>query len=81
VWLDDVDDFEADMAEGQLTPVTAEYLVWEDDREAYEAVVDVTTDYLGAAVEHATASDSPLTGIATEYIYLSGDPGVLPGAP
>jgi hypothetical protein len=80
VWLDDVDDFEADMAEGQLTPVTAEYLVREDDHEAYEAVVDVTTAYLDAAVAHATESNSPLTGIATEYIYLSGEPGVLPGS-
>jgi hypothetical protein len=80
VWLDDVDDFEADMADGQLTPVTAEYLVAGDDRAAYETVVDVTTRYLDAAVEHATDSDSPLTGIATEYIYLSGDPEVLPGS-
>jgi len=80
VWLDDVDDFDADMAEGQLTPVTAEYLVADDDRAAYEEVVDVTTAYLDAAVEHATDSDSPLTGIATEYIYLSGEPEVLPGS-
>jgi hypothetical protein len=80
VWLDDVDDFEADMAEGQLTPVTAEYLVRDDERAAYEAVGDVTSSYLDAAVEHATASGSPLTGIATEYIYLSGDPEVLPGS-
>jgi len=80
VWLDDVDDFEADMADGQLTPVTAEYLIREDDRAAYDAVLELTADYLDAAVEHATASGSPLTGIAAEYIYLSGEPEVLPGS-
>jgi GntR family transcriptional repressor for pyruvate dehydrogenase complex len=32
------------------------------------------------AAEHATTADSPLTGIATEYIYRSGTPEVLPGS-
>ncbi|MBX0293875.1 hypothetical protein [Haloarcula nitratireducens] len=79
VWLDDVDDYADDRAEGQLTPVTAEYLLAPDDRAAYNRVVDVTERYLDLAKESATAADSPLTGIAVEYIYRSGDPGVLPG--
>jgi hypothetical protein len=78
VWLDDVDDYEADMREGQLTPVTAEYLLCDTDREAFEATVGVAEGYLDRAIDHATAADSPLTGIATEYIYYSGTPEVLP---
>jgi len=80
VWLDDVDDYQADLREGQLTPVTAEYLLAETDRAAYRRVVDVAERYLDLAKRHATAADSALTGIATEYIYRSGHPGVLPGA-
>jgi hypothetical protein len=81
IWLDDVDDYADDRAEGQLTPVTAEYLLAEDEREAYGAVVDVTEEYLDLAKEYATRADSPLTGVAIEYIYRSGEPGVLPGTP
>ncbi|MDS0281359.1 hypothetical protein [Haloarcula onubensis] len=79
VWLDDVDDYADDRAEGQLTPVTAEYLLRPDDRAAYGHVVDITEQYLDLAKEYATAADSPLTGVAVEYIYRSGDPAVLPG--
>jgi hypothetical protein len=79
VWLDDVDDYADDRAEGQLTPVTAEYLLRPDDRAAYHHVVDITEQYLDLAKEYATAADSPLTGVAVEYIYRSGEPDVLPG--
>ncbi len=79
VWLDDVDDYDDDRAEGQLTPVTAEYLLRPDDRAAYYHVVDITEQYLDLAKEYATAADSPLTGVAVEYIYRSGEPSVLPG--
>ncbi|WP_254280181.1 hypothetical protein [Haloarcula marina] len=79
VWLDDVDDYADDRAEGQLTPVTAEYLLAPDDRAAYTRVVDITEQYLDLAKEYATAAESPLTGVAVEYIYRSGDPSVLPG--
>ena len=79
IWLDDVDDYAADRAEGQLTPVTAEYLLRPDDRAAYAHVVDITERYLDLAKAYATAADSPLTGIAVEYIYRSGEPDVLPG--
>jgi hypothetical protein len=78
IWLDDIDDFQADMREGQLTPVTAEYLLADTDREAAERVVEISEAYLDLAKDHATAVDSTLTGIATEYIYRSGDPSVLP---
>ncbi|WP_336338984.1 hypothetical protein [Haloarcula brevis] len=81
VWLDDVDDYDDDRAEGQLTPVTAEYLLAPDDEAAYRRVVDVTEQYLDLAKTYATAADSPLTGVAIEYIYRSGDPDVLPGKP
>ena len=79
VWLDDVDDYADDRTEGQLTPVTAEYLLAPDDRAAYNHVVDITEQYLDRAKASATAADSPLTGVAVEYIYRSGDPDVLPG--
>ncbi|MFC7135181.1 MULTISPECIES: hypothetical protein [Salinibaculum] len=78
VWLDDVDDYRADMREGQLTPVTAEYLLAETDRAAADAVVGISEQYLDLAKEHAAAVDSTLTGIAAEYIYRSGSPEVLP---
>ena len=78
IWLDDIDDFRADMREGQLTPVTAEYLLADTDGEAATHVVDISEQYLDLAKDHATAVDSTLTGIATEYIYRSGDPTVLP---
>jgi len=80
IWLDDVDDYDDDLAEGQLTPVTAEYLLAADDAAAYEGVVEVTEEYLDLAKEYATRANSPLTGIAIEYIYRSGEPGVLPGS-
>ena len=79
IWLDDVDDFEADRAEGQLTPVTAEYVLANDEDEAYERIVAVSERYLDLATEFAAETDSPLSGIAAEYIRRSGDPSVLPG--
>jgi len=79
VWLDDVDDYPDDRADGQLTPVTAEYLLRPDDRAAYSHVVDITEQYLDLAKAYATAADSPLTGVAVEYIFRSGEPEVLPG--
>ncbi|QKY19730.1 hypothetical protein B4589_004790 [Halolamina sp. CBA1230] len=78
VWLDDVDDFAADVREGQLTPVTAEYLLAESDAAAYDAVVSITESYLDAARDAADASDAPITGIAVEYIREDGEPGKLP---
>ena len=80
IWLDDVDDYRADMANGQLTPVTAEYLLADDERDAYPSIVDIGESYLDSAREQATAADSPLTGIATEYIYRDGTPEDLPGS-
>jgi hypothetical protein len=79
VWLDDVDDYADDRAEGQLTPVTAEYLLAPDERAAYNHVVDITEQYLDRAKQYATEADSPLTGVAVEYIYRSGEPEILPG--
>jgi hypothetical protein len=78
IWLDDVDDYRADMREGQLTPVTAEYLLTDDEAAAADAVVSLSERYLDIAKDHATAVDSTLTGIGAEYILRSGDPGVLP---
>jgi hypothetical protein len=80
IWLDDVDDYRADMAGDQLTPVTAEYLLRETDREAYRAVVDIARRYIDAAKAHAAATDSPLAGIGADYILRSGHPEVLPGS-
>ncbi len=80
VWLDDVDDYAADMREGQLTPVTAEYLLAGSDRVAYDRVLGVANGYLDLAKAHATTADSALTGIATEYIYRDGEPELLPGS-
>jgi hypothetical protein len=80
LWLDDIDDYAADRRQGQLTPVTAEYLLADDETEAYRAVVATTEQYLDLAREHATAADSTLTGIATAYIYRSGTPSTLPGS-
>jgi hypothetical protein len=81
VWLDDVDDYADDRREGQLTPVTAEYLLAPDEQAGYRRVLDVTEEYLDLAKTYATRADSPLTGIAVEYIYRSGEPEVLPGSP
>ena len=81
VWLDDVDDYADDRREGQLTPVTAEYLLAPDEQAGYRRVVNVTEQYLDLAKTYATRADSPLTGIAVEYIYRSGKPEVLPGSP
>jgi hypothetical protein len=78
VWLDDVDDFAADVREGQLTPVTAEYLLAGSDADAYDAVVSITESYLDAARDAAETSDAPITGIAVEYIRQDGEPGKLP---
>ena len=79
VWLDDVDDYQADVAAGQLTPVTAEYLLAETDRQGKQRVRAISESYLRQARQQATVADSTLTGIATEYIYRSGDLSVLPG--
>ncbi len=81
LWLDDIDDYEADVAEDQLTPVTAEYQLASTERAAFTNVVDISEQYLSRARTQATQADSPLTGIATEYIYRSGNPETLPGAP
>ena len=78
IWLDDIDDYAADVAAGQLTPVTAEYLLAADDSTAQAAVVALSTAYLRRAQRQAGKADSTLTGIATEYIYRSGDRSVLP---
>jgi len=78
VWLDDIDDFEADLRSGQLTPATAEYLLAEGDDDPRAAVIDTGHRYLDRAQAAATAADSALTGIAIEYIRLSGEPGSLP---
>lgn len=80
LWLDDVDDFWADAREGQLTPVTAEYLLAPDERTAYENVVGIVDRYLDRARTAAVDSDSAMTGIGVEYIYRAGDPSVLPGS-
>ena len=79
IWLDDVDDFAADRADGQLTPATAEYVLADDESEASDRIVSISERYLARAAEFAAETDSPLTGIAAEYIYRSGDPSVLPG--
>jgi hypothetical protein len=79
IWLDDVDDYRDDVAEGQLTPVTAEYVLAESDEAAYESVVSIATRYFDLARDHAAEADSPLNGIAIEYILRSGEPERLPG--
>lgn len=78
VWLDDVDDYEADLEKNQLTPVTAEYLLHERDADAFESVTTISQLYLDAAKRYAAQSNSPLAGIGGDYIYRSGDPTVLP---
>lgn len=78
IWLDDVDDHQADSRDGQLTPVTAEYLLNASAAEARQATIDISHEYLDRAKEQATVADSALTGIATEYIVRDGDPDVLP---
>jgi hypothetical protein len=78
IWLDDLDDYDADLTEGQLTPVTAEYLLASSGPEAKASVIEISEQYLDRAREQATAADSTLTGIATEYIHRDGSPGVLP---
>jgi hypothetical protein len=80
LWLDDVDDYSDDVADGQLTPITAEYLLAESDRAAFERIVEVSNAYFDRARRYATAADSTLTGIAVEYILRSGDTSHLPGA-
>ncbi|MFB6255602.1 MAG: hypothetical protein ABEH58_02565 [Haloplanus sp.] len=81
IWLDDVDDYHDDVAERQLTPVTAEYVLAESDAVAYANVVSITMEYFDLARAHAEAADSPLNGIAIEYILRSGEPDRLPGGP
>ncbi|WP_248896644.1 hypothetical protein [Haloplanus halobius] len=80
IWLDDIDDYADDVAEEQLTPVTAEYVLAPSDEVAYENVVDITTRYFDLAREYADEAGSPLNGIAIEYILRSGDPSRLPGS-
>ncbi|AWB27972.1 hypothetical protein [Halococcoides cellulosivorans] len=79
IWLDDLDDYRVDRQAGQLTPVTAEYVLRETDRSACRSILDVVEAYLDCAREHAETAESPLTGIAIEYIDRRGDPSVLPG--
>lgn len=78
IWLDDVDDYEDDRIEGQLTPVIAEYVVADDPGKAYENTVRITEQYLDLAKQYAMESGTPLTGIAVEYILRSGNPQNLP---
>jgi len=78
LWLDDLDDYEADLGDGQLTPVTAEYLLAASGADAKSSVVQISESYLDRASAEATVAHSTLTGIATEYIYRDGDPGKLP---
>ncbi len=78
IWLDDVDDYPADRRGGQLTPVTAEYLLADDAADARKRVIEIAEAYLNRSTAAATEAESPLTGIATEYIYRSGDPETLP---
>ncbi len=78
LWLDDVDDYHDDMGDGQLTPVTAEYLLADTEGEARKNVIDISYEYLDRATAEATVADSTLTGIATEYIRYDGSPSVLP---
>lgn len=78
IWLDDIDDYERDLEEGQLTPVTAEYLLQNSDTEAYSRIVAISERYFSLAAEYALAADSDLVSIGTRYIYLSGEPAVLP---
>lgn len=80
IWLDDVDDYADDASEGQLTPVTAEYLLADDEETAVRRVVDVTEQYLGAAKTYAAATDSGLAGIGADYIRRSGSTAPLPGS-
>ena len=80
IWLDDIEDFEEDLQSGQLTPVTAEYLLADETGTPREAVVDIGQQYLDRAQQEATAVDSALTGIAIEYIRRSGQPESLPPA-
>jgi hypothetical protein len=79
IWLDDIDDYESDTKEGQLTPVTAEYMISDSPQRAYQNIVSITEYYLDRAVAHAIESGSNMTGIAIEYIFLSGTPETLPG--
>lgn len=78
IWLDDVDDYHDDMRDGQLTPVTAEYLLNDRNTEARRNVIAISYEYLDRATAEATVADSTLTGIATEYIRYDGTPAVLP---
>ena len=80
IWLDDIDDFEQDIRAGQLTPVTAEYLLASDGQDPRGAVNDIGRRYLDRAQQEAAAADSALTGIAIEYIIRSGNPESLPPA-
>jgi hypothetical protein len=80
VWLDDVDDYHDDVDDGQLTPVTAEYLLSDSERAAFESIVEVAEAYFDPALAYAEAADSTLTGIAVEYILRSGDVSHLPGS-
>ncbi|PSQ58990.1 hypothetical protein BRD18_04535 [Halobacteriales archaeon SW_7_71_33] len=78
VWLDDVDDYAADAREGQLTPVTAAYLL-AADREGHRRVRGLAREYADRARELADRSRSPLVGVAVEYVTRSGDLSTLPG--
>ncbi len=77
IWLDDIDDYHADLADTQLTPVTAEYLLSDTDQEAYENIEQISRKYLMTAKQYAAETNSPLAGIGTDYIYRLGNPEVL----
>lgn len=78
IWLDDMDDVDTDFADGQLTPVTAEYLLADSAHDARSAIVEASEAYLDRARMQATVADSALTGIAIEYIHRDGNPEQLP---
>lgn len=78
IWLDDVSDYEDDREEQQLTPVTAEYLLNENDANASENITEIVDGYISRSKHYARKSGTPLTGIAIEYIYREGEPSVLP---
>ncbi len=77
IWLDDIDDYHADLTDTQLTPVTAEYLLSDTNREAYDNIEQISRQYLMTAKRYAAETNSPLAGIGTDYIYRLGNPEIL----
>lgn len=78
IWLDDVDDFSEDMDEGQLTPVTAEYVMADTNGQAKQSIIDISNRYLDRAKRQTVIAEFSLTAIAIEYISLDGNPSALP---